>query len=110
MKGGGARILIESGRAIISVNGRAAATVSASENQLSISMDDEQPKAAVKRLGLSMNAINLLGKVSEALARIGVAVEVRDSRGTLIQLGTGAYSPSAKFKANMARLLLLMLS
>lgn len=111
MKGDGARIVtIESGRAAISVNGRSAAIISASGNQLTISIDDEQLRAAVRRFGLSIRVINLLGKASEALYKMGgAAVEVRDSRGTLIQLGVGAYSTTVKFKANLARLLLLML-
>ncbi len=110
MKDGGARIIIESGRAVISVNGKPAAIVSANGNQLSISMDDEQLRAAVRRFGLSISAIKLLGRASEALAKVGVAVEVRDSKGALIQLGAGAYSPTTKFKANPIRLLSLMLS
>lgn len=104
-----ARIIAGSGRIVISLSGKTVVSISLSENRLSISIDDGTLRTAVRRFGLSVNAINLLGKVSEALYKIGAAVEIRDSSGVLIQLGAGAYTPTAKLKANLAKLLLLLI-
>jgi len=105
---GGAWMIAGSGKVLVSINGKAVATISANGHSISISVDDGAIRATIRRFGLT-NAIKLLGKASEALYKMGAAVEVRSSRGTLIQLGVGAYSTTTKFKANLVKLLLLML-
>ncbi len=95
-----------SGKVKITINGIAFSTVSAEKNKITIFINDSSYlKKIIKKAKLSIKSINHLGMASEYLDRMGIWLNVSDSRGTFIQLGSGAYSPLIKVRVSTRRLI-----
>lgn len=95
-----------SGKVRITINGVAFSSVSAEKNKITVFINDPNYlKKIVKKAKLSIKSINHLGMASEYLNRMGIGLNVSDSKGTFIQLGRGAYSPLIKAKVSTKRLI-----
>ncbi len=99
-----------SGKVEIKVNGLPFSTVTAQDSKITIFINDTNYiKSAIKRAGLNMKSVERLGKLSEFLHKIGIGVNIRDSKGSFLQLGFGAYSKFVKVRVSAKRLMELFL-
>ncbi|MDG6932012.1 MAG: hypothetical protein JRN26_01930 [Nitrososphaerota archaeon] len=98
-----------SGKVEVVINGIAFSTVYAQKDKIIIFINDpDYLKKIVKKARLSMKSISGLGKFSEYMNRMGIGLDIRDSKGPFLQLGFGAYSSLIKVKMSTKRLIELL--
>jgi hypothetical protein len=94
-----------SGKIEVGVNGKHLAVAKLNLNNIVIMIDDEFLfKQIIKKLPVKIKAISIFSKISFLLYKSGLSVEVSDSKGTLMSLGSETYSPLRKVNVKLMKI------